>query len=139
MMKKIFLACVFSAMFAFGAGNAEGKSSEAILPQKAEYEILQILVGGKTIKANGDAIFGVDGARIYGKTGCNNYFTDFVRVDGVTIEVSTNGGATKMMCDRESMEFERVFLQNLVGVFSVVESSEGLNLKGEKMEILLKK
>ena len=134
-MKKIVFVMIVAFGVAFGAGSAE---KTAILPQKAEYKISQILVDGKAIKAPSGAIFGIDGTKIYGNTGCNNYFTDFKRVDSKTIEVSTNGGATKMMCDKDSMKFENVFLQHLVGRFSVVESSDSISLNGEKMEIWLK-
>lgn len=134
-MKKIAFVMIVAFGVAFSASGAE---KTAILPQKAEYKISQILVDGKAIKAPSGAIFGIEDAKIYGNTGCNNYFTDFVRVNSATIEVSTNGGATKMMCDKDSMKFENVFLQHLVGAFSVVESSDSLTLKGEKMEIWLK-
>lgn len=134
-MKKIAFAMVVAFGMAFGAGSAE---KTAILPQKAEYKISQIIVNGEAIEAPNGAIFGIDGTKIYGNTGCNNYFTDFKRVDSENIEVSTNGGATKMMCDKDSMKFENVFLQHLVGRFSVVESGDSLKLNGEKMEIWLK-
>ena len=134
-MKKIVFVMIMAFGMAFGAGSAEKTD---ILSQKAEYKISQIIVNGEAIEAPSGAIFGIDGTKIYGNTGCNNYFTDFKRVNSETIEISTNGGATKMMCDRDSMKFENVFLQHLVGRFGVVESSDSLKLNGEKMEIWLK-
>lgn len=134
-MKKIVFVMIVAFGMAFGAGSAEKTD---ILPQKAEYKIVQIVINGKAIQVPEGAIFGIDNTKIYGNTGCNSYFTDFKRVDSENIEVSTNGGATKMMCDRDSMAFEDAFLQNLVGKFSVMESSDLVSLKGEKMEVVLK-
>lgn len=134
-MKKIVFVMIVAFGMAFGAGSAEKTD---ILPQKAEYKIVQIVINGKATKAPEGAIFGIDDTKIYGNTGCNSYFTDFKRVDSENIEVSTNGGATKMMCDRDSMAFESAFLQNLVGKFNVMESSDLVSLKGEKMEVVLK-
>lgn len=134
-MKKIVFVMIVVFGMAFGAGSAEKTD---ILPQKAEYKIVQIVINGKATKAPEGAIFGVDDTKIYGNTGCNSYFTDFKRVDSENIEVSTNGGATKMMCDMDSMAFESAFLQNLVGKFNVMESSDLVSLKGEKMEVVLK-
>ncbi len=143
-MRKIFLVCVLGIFVAFGAGslnedNAVSVESEEILPTKAEYKITEIVVGGKALKAVSGATFGIDGVRIYGNTGCNNYFTDFARVDSQTIEISTNGGSTKMMCDKKANEFEHIFLQNLVGKFSVAENGDGLKLSSDKMQVLLQK
>ena len=135
-MKKIAFVMIVAFGVAFGAGSAE---KTAILPQKAEYKISQIIVNGEAVQAPSGAIFGIEDAKIYGNTGCNNYFTDFKRVNSETIEVSTNGGATKMMCDKDSMKFENVFLQHLVGRFGVVESSDSISLKGEKMQVVLEK
>lgn len=134
-MKKIVFVMIVAFGMAFGAGSAEKTD---ILPQKAEYKIVQIVINGKVTQAPEGAIFGIDDTKIYGNTGCNSYFTDFKRVDSENIEVSTNGGATKMMCDRDSMAFESAFLQNLVGKFNVMESSDLVSLKGEKMEVVLK-
>lgn len=134
-MKKIVFVMIVVFGMAFGAGSAEKTD---ILPQKAEYKIVQIVINGKATKAPEGAIFGIDDTKIYGNTGCNSYFTDFKRVDSENIEVSTNGGATKMMCDRDSMAFESAFLQNLVGKFNVMESNDLVSLKGEKMEVVLK-
>lgn len=136
-MRKFFLACMLGIFALYGAGilnedNAVSVESEEILPQKAEYKIVQIVINGKATKAHEGAIFGVDDTKIYGNTGCNSYFTDFKRVDSENIEVSTNGGATKMMCDRDSMAFESAFLQSLVGRFNVMESNDLVSLKGEK-------
>lgn len=144
MMRKIFLACMLGIVVAFGAGslnedNAVSVESEELLPNKAEYKILQIVVGGKTLNAVSGATFGVDGVRIYGNTGCNNYFTDFERVNSETIEISTNGGSTKMMCDKKANNFEHIFLQNLVGKFSVAESGDGITLTSDKMQVMLQK
>lgn len=134
-MKKIVFVMIVAFGMAFGAGSAEKTD---ILPQKAEYKIVQIVINGKVTQATEGAIFGIDDTKIYGNTGCNSYFTDFKRVDSENIEVSTNGGATKMMCDRDSMAFESAFLQNLVGKFNVMESNDLVSLKGEKMEVVLK-
>lgn len=134
-MKKIVFVMIVAFGMAFGAGSAEKTD---ILPQKAEYKIVQIVINGKVTQAPEGAIFGIDDTKIYGNTGCNSYFTDFKRVDSENIEVSTNGGATKMMCDRDSMAFESAFLQNLVGKFNVMESNDLVSLKGEKMEVVLK-
>ena len=143
-MKKIVLACALGIFVAFGAGsisesNAVSVESEEILPNKAEYKISQIVVGGKSLNAVSSAIFGVDGTQIYGNTGCNNYFTDFVRVDSETIEISTNGGSTKMMCDKKANNFEHIFLQHLVGTFSIVENEGGITLTNDKMQVVLQK
>lgn len=134
-MKKIVFVMIVAFGMAFGAGSAEKTD---ILPQKAEYKIVQIVINGKVTQATEGAIFGIDDTKIYGNTGCNSYFTDFKRVDSENIEVSTNGGATKMMCDMDSMAFESAFLQNLVGKFNVMESNDLVSLKGEKMEVVLK-
>lgn len=134
-MKKIVFVMIVVFGMAFGAGSAEKTD---ILPQKAEYKIVQIVINGKATKAPEGAIFGIDDTKIYGNTGCNSYFTDFKLVDSENIEVSTNGGATKMMCDRDSMAFESAFLQNLVGKFNVMESNDLVSLKGKKMEVVLK-
>lgn len=134
-MKKIVFVMIVVFGMAFGAGSAEKTD---ILPQKAEYKIVQIVINGKVTQATEGAIFGINDTKIYGNTGCNSYFTDFKRVDSENIEVSTNGGATKMMCDMDSMTFENAFLQSLVGKFNVMESSDLVSLKGEKMEVVLK-
>lgn len=144
MMRKIFLACVLGIFVAFGAGilnedNAVSVESEEILPNKAEYKIVQIVVSGKGLQASDGATFGVDGAQIYGNTGCNNYFSDFERVNSETIEISTNGGSTKMMCDKKANNFEHIFLQNLVGTFSIAENGNGIKLSSDKMQVLLEK
>ena len=133
-MKKIVLVMIVAFGMAFGAGSAEKTD---ILPQKAEYKIVQIVINGKAIKATEGAIFGIDDTKIYGNTGCNSYFTDFKRVDSENIEVSTNGGATKMMCDRDSMAFESAFLQSLVGRFSVTTSGNKMSLTSDKMQVVL--
>lgn len=133
-MKKIVFVMIVAFGMAFGAGSAEKTD---ILPQKAEYKIVQIVINGKAIKATEGAIFGIDDTKIYGNTGCNSYFTDFKRVDSENIEVSTNGGATKMMCDRDSMAFESAFLQSLVGRFSVTTSGNKMSLTSDKMQVVL--
>lgn len=143
-MKKIFLACVLGVFVAHGAGSINEDSavsveSEEILPQKAEYKITQIVVNGKSLNATSGAIFGIDGTQIYGNTGCNSYFSDFRRIDSQTIEISANGGATKMMCDKKANNFEHIFLQNLVGKFSIAENGSGLMLSSDKMQVMLEK
>lgn len=133
-MKKIVFVMIVAFGMAFGASSAEKTD---ILPQKAEYKIVQIVINGKATKAPEGAIFGIDDTKIYGNTGCNSYFTDFKRVDSENIEVSTNGGATKMMCDMDSMTFENAFLQSLVGRFSVTKSGDKMSLTSDKMQVVL--
>lgn len=138
MMRKIVLAMVCGVAFVACGAGVSGES-KVILPPKAEYKISQIIVNGEMIEAPIGAMLGIDDTKIYGNTGCNSYFTDFKRVDSGNIEVSTNGGATKMMCDKDLIRFENIFLQHLVGTFSVVKSSDSLKLNGKKMQVLLEK
>lgn len=138
-MIKIFLACMFGMFVVYGAGSMESTEDSAFLPQKAEYKIIEIVVNNEVLQASDGAIFGIDGTRIYGNTGCNNYFTDFNRKDNTTIEISTNGGSTKMMCDKKTNKFEHIFLQNLVGKFNVANSGDKLSISNDKMQVMLQR
>lgn len=117
--------------------ESSAKSQQITLPQRVEYNITEIVVGGKALKAVSGATFGIDGVRIYGNTGCNGYFGDIKRIGGGDVEIAIVG-STRMMCDEVANKFERVLLSNLAGRFSVSKNGGVIILTNGNAQIKIR-
>lgn len=109
------------------------------LPSNAKYAISSISLNEILLPAPKNATFNLENDRIYGNAGCNNYFTNFSWVDDNIIEISANGGATRMMCKENENEFERMFLHNLRGKFNVTSAKNSVVLDNGSFSITLEK
>lgn len=132
MKKHIFFALIFGLFFAACSTHSN------TLSQNTTYKILSISLNDILLESPPNATFNIDD-KIYGNTGCNNYFVSFQWIDKNIIEISDNGGATKMMCDPNANEFERMFLQNFVGKFNITSTSDSAILDNGNLTINLKK
>lgn len=132
MKRNIFIALILGIFFISCATQTQG------LSQNATYNITSISLNEILVESPQGATFTVENSKIYGNTGCNNYFTDFKWIDKSIIEIGSNGGATKMMCDKDTNEFEWIFLKHLVGKFNVTAIDNGITLDNGNFTITLK-
>lgn len=132
-LASIFVALFFSVIFIACASHTRA------LLNNAKYAISSISLNEILLPAPKSATFNIENDRIYGNAGCNNYFTDFAWVDDNIIEISTNGGATRMMCAESENEFERMFLHNLRGKFNVTSAKNSVVLDNGSFSIALEK
>lgn len=131
--KSALFALVLSAVFIACASHTRA------LPNNAKYAISSISLNEILLPAPKNATFNLENDRIYGNAGCNNYFTNFSWVDDNIIEISANGGATRMMCKENENEFERMFLHNLRGKFNVTSAKNSVVLDNGSFSITLEK
>lgn len=131
--KSALFALVLSAVFIACASHTRA------LPNNAKYAISSISLNEILLPAPKSATFNLENDRIYGNAGCNNYFTNFSWVDDNIIEISANGGATRMMCKENENEFERMFLHNLRGKFNVTSAKNSVVLDNGSFSITLEK
>ncbi|MGX2982329.1 META domain-containing protein [Helicobacter sp. 23-1045] len=132
MTKNIFIAIILSAVFIACA-------RQNIALPNAKYNITAISLNDILLESPKGAHFSVKDSEIFGKAGCNNYFTSFAWVDENIIEISANGGSTRMMCAQAEMEFERIFLQNLAGKFNVANVKNAIILDNGHFTITLQR
>ncbi|PAF46208.1 hypothetical protein BKH46_08495 [Helicobacter sp. 12S02634-8] len=75
--------------------------------------------------------------RIYGVTGCNNYFASYAWKDSDHLEVG-NTGMTRKLCEPDTlMSFEFRLMRNFNGIFSVKRNGTSMVLDNGKMQIYL--
>lgn len=102
------------------------------------YKITSISVDGNTLEIPQKASLNIKDSRIYGNTGCNNYFANFVQNNNASVMIST-AGSTKMMCHGDVMKFEDIYLKNLEGMFSTIKDNKNIILENASMKIILTK
>lgn len=135
MKRNIFISLILGVFFVACAVQTQN------LSHNSKYRILSISLNEILLESPQDASFNIDNNKIYGSTGCNNYFVDFKWIDKNIIEISDNGGATKMMCHPEANEFEMIFLKHLVGKFNVtsLDKADEVALDNGSFTIILGK
>lgn len=77
--------------------------------------------------------------KVYGNTGCNTFFANYVWVNDKTIEMRNSGLTRRMCASEEAMKFEQKLMEEFDGEFEVIEDKEKntLILKKPQLEIIL--
>lgn len=128
---------LFITLFFVGCFAATENVSSKIL-FNGKYQIISLVVDNVNLKVPENATFNVDDSRIYGNTGCNNYFTSFTRNNN-TIKVF-NSGSTKMMCQEKIVNnFEFKYLSNFEGDYNIYQDGNNLILEKSAMQLKLQK
>ncbi len=140
-MKKILIAVLGIAMFTFFFNSCKSTQTLAI---EGKWTTSSIEIKGKnlTLCPSSITIEKSKNKNIYelnGNSGVNSFFAS-AKVKGSSFKILNNMGSTKMLGDKESMEFERNFTDVLIGAntvktfsedskdFLVIESSSGKKL-----------
>ena len=131
-MKKILIFMIV----AYFSGCATTPNNTKISLGNGAYKISEVKIAGKKIKIPQSASFNIEDDRIYGNSGCNDYFAAFSGgVASITIGIS---GATRMYCaNEEDNQFENIYLKNLEGTFNVSGDNETIILQSKNMKMTL--
>ncbi|MBX2078431.1 META domain-containing protein [Campylobacter peloridis] len=110
--------------------------------QNKEFSISSFELNGKTFQLpqNTTATISFDNKdkRVFGVAACNRFFGNY-KDQGNSIQIEDNLASTKMLCDKEAMNFEDNFLRNFNGEFKIINKDEGtISLENKKMKIFLK-
>ncbi|AJC84351.1 META domain-containing protein [Campylobacter peloridis] len=110
--------------------------------QNKEFSISSFELNGKTFQLpqNTTATISFDNKdkRVFGVAACNRFFGNY-KDQGNSIQIEDNLASTKMLCDKEAMNFEDNFLRNFNGEFKIINKDEGtISLESKKMKIFLK-
>lgn len=75
--------------------------------------------------------------KVYGNTGCNTFFANYLWVTDKVIEMRNSGMTRKMCASEASMKFEQKLMEEFDGEFEVIEDGANLTLKKETLTINL--
>ena len=100
------------------------------------FSIISVSVDSNEFYAPSNAGLFYEENKLYGSTGCNNYFGEFKQNEN-TITIF-NVGSTRKLCDDNANEFERVFLSVFSDEFEITNEGSDYFLKSHKALIKLK-
>lgn len=133
---------ILIVMLGIGCADASLQNSGAdktISLSNGGYKFVSVTIDNIALDIPKDASFNVENDRIFGNTGCNNYFTGLKINDNGSISTSL-AGSTRMMCHEDVInQFEYQYLKNLEGNFSVSQSGENIILESHSARIILNK
>lgn len=130
----IFLnGCFFASIFDFGPKIDLGKN---------QWEITSFTLGDKQYKASDyeqipSMRFDTAELKLYGNTGCNAFFANYVWINDQKIEMRNSGMTRKMCQSQEAMQFEQKLMEEFDGEFEVVEEKDKLIIQKENLKIVL--
>ena len=102
-----------------------------------EFSIISVKIDSKEFNAPIGAGLSYEENKLYGSTGCNNYFGEFKKNEN-TITIF-NVGSTRKLCDDNANEFEYAFLSVFSDEFEITNEGSDYFLKSPKASIKLKK
>lgn len=133
---------ILIAMLGIGCADVSSQNSgidKTISLSNGGYKFVSVMIDNISLDIPKDASFNVENDRIFGNTGCNNYFTGLKINDNGSISTSL-AGSTRMMCHEDVVnQFEYQYLKNLEGTFSVLQNGENIVLESPSMKIILNK
>lgn len=109
---------------------------------KSQWKIDSFMLGGVMYKPEEyDEIpnmrFDTTELKLYGNTGCNSFFANYVWVDDEKIEMR-NSGMTRKICQFENaMRFEQKLMEEFDGELKVIEDGDKIYLKKDNLSIYL--
>lgn len=81
--------------------------------------------------------FDTEGLKVYGNTGCNTFFANYIWITDRIIEMRNSGMTRKMCASDQAMKFEQKLMEEFDGEFEVVEEGKNVTLKKETLIINL--
>ncbi len=137
-MKKYILIII--SLLLIGCANNANIDLESMNEQwNGEYKISHIIVGNETIFAPENATLEFKDNRIYGNTGCNNYFSIANWIKNGSLKVAYAGSTKKMCHEKDINDFENIYLGNLEGEFEMSLEDDKYTLKNDNISIFLEK
>ena len=101
------------------------------------FSIISVKIDSKEYNAPSTATLFYEENKLYGSTGCNNYFGEFKKTNNTLMVF--NVGSTRKLCDENANEFERIFLSIFSDEFEITNEESEYILKNSKASIKLKK
>ena len=129
----VFSGCFVFNLFDFGPNIDLGKN---------QWKIDSFTLTGEKYSSNGleqtpSMRFDTKEFKLYGNTGCNTFFANYLWVTDKVIEMRNSGMTRKMCASEESMKFEQKLMEEFDGEFEVIEDGVNLTLKKETLTINL--
>lgn len=137
-LSSLFLPIVFSGCFVFnlldfGPSIDLGKNQWRIGSFSLSGEVYE----GKNLEQIPTMRFDTQEMKVYGNTGCNAFFANYIWMSDKVIEMRNSGMTRKMCASKESMRFEQKLMEEFDGEFEITEDGKNLVLKKETLIINL--
>lgn len=129
----VFSGCFVLNLFDFGPNIDLGKNQWKI----SSFTLTGESFESKNLELTPFMRFDTKEFKVYGNTGCNTFFANYLWVTDKVIEMR-NSGMTRRMCASEnSMKFEQKLMEEFDGEFEVIEDGANLTLKKDTLTINL--
>lgn len=132
----LFVAFFFNGCFLISIFDSGPKIDLA----KSHWKIASFTLGGVLYKPEEyDEVpnmrFDTKELKLYGNTGCNSFFANYVWVNDDKIEMR-NSGMTRKICQFEdAMKFEQKLMEEFDGELEVIKEGDEIKLKKENLTI----
>lgn len=133
-MKKTILS-VTAAVFLLACSQEQSQDFNL---EGKEFKLAKLIIDGKELELNGENKPFITFAKgqFSGFAGCNRFFGNFTQEKN-KLNIAENSGATKMLCDPESMSFEDNLLGNFNSTFEIKSENNALTLEKANFKIIL--
>lgn len=129
----VFSGCFVLNLFDFGPDVELGEHQWKIASFNLGGEIYE----SENLEQTPTMRFDTQELKLYGNTGCNTFFANYVWLSDKVIEMRNSGMTRKMCASQESMKFEQKLMEEFDGEFEVVEDGKNVTLKKETLIINL--
>ena len=134
MMQKIINIFLFLLLTTYTLDSKESNAEDLNI----RFNIISVSINSKELNAPSEAVlfYNTKTNKIYGNTGCNNYFGEFKQNEN-TITIF-NVGSTRKLCDDNANEFEYAFLSVFSDEFEITNEGSDYFLESPRALIKLK-
>lgn len=129
----VFSGCFVLNLFDFGPNIDLGKNQWKI----SSFTLTGESFESKNIEPTPFMRFDTKEFKVYGNTGCNSFFANYLWITDKVIEMRNSGMTRKMCASEDSMKFEQKLMEEFDGEFEVIEDGANLTLKKDTLTINL--
>lgn len=113
----IFSGCFVLNLFDFGPSIDLGKNQWRI----SSFSLDGVVYEDKNLEQVPTMRFDTQELKVYGNTGCNTFFANYVWMSDKTIEMRGSGMTRKMCATEQTMKFEQKLMEEFDGEFEITE------------------
>lgn len=112
-----FSGCFVLNLFDFGPSIDLGKNQWRI----SSFSLDGVVYEGKNLEEIPTMRFDTQEMKMYGNTGCNTFFANYVWMSDKVIEMRGSGMTRKLCASEDSMKFEQKLMEEFDGEFEISE------------------
>lgn len=133
LLPLIFSGCFVLNLFDFGPSIDLGKNQWRI----SSFSLDGVVYEDKNLEQVPTMRFDIQDMKVYGNTGCNTFFANYIWMSDKVVEMRGSGMTRKMCASKQTMKFEQKLMEEFDGEFEITEDGKNLVLKKDTLIINL--